>query len=139
MIHCLFLNYLKSDFMKVFVVCLLALLGISTLSFAQDIPDGLKAYTFVMLIKGDTRDHNSEETEAIQKAHMQYMDEMAEKHGLNVAGPFLDDGFWRGILIFDETNVDIVKELVENDPAVKAGRLKFEIHPWMTQKGVVFK
>ena len=123
---------------KFLFVILIFILPCTTIK-AQEIPEGLKAYTFVMLIKGDIRDQSTEETEKIQQAHLKYMEEMAEKHGLNVAGPFLDDGYWRGILIYDETDIDLVRTLVENDPAVKAGRLKYEIHPWMTQKGNSFK
>jgi uncharacterized protein YciI len=64
---------------------------------------------------------------------------MAAEGKLNVAGPFLDDGEMRGIYIFDSGNEDEVRKLVEADAAVKAGRLTYEIHPWMTQKGTCFK
>ena len=75
----------------------------------------------------------------IQKEHMENINRMAAKGKLNVAGPFLDDGEMRGIFIFDSGNEDEVRKLVEADAAVKAGRLTYEIHPWMTQKGTCFK
>lgn len=55
---------------------------------------------------------------------------------LNVAGPFGDDGDWRGILIFKSGTLEEIKALVEQDPMVKIGRLTYEIHPWWSQKGI---
>jgi uncharacterized protein YciI len=43
----------------------------------------------------------------------------------------------RGILIFKTATMEEAKALAGNDPAVKAGRLVVEIHPWMVQKGVL--
>ncbi len=99
----------------------------------------MKTYTFVMLTKGNNRTHPDEEVKEIQAGHMAHIRMMAEKHGLDLAGPFLDDGFWRGILVFNTPDIAGIKSLVEQDPAVKAGRLSFEIHPWMAQKGSSLK
>ncbi len=99
----------------------------------------MKTYTFVMLKRGMKLDQDSLTRVEIQKQHLEYLDGMAESGLLNVAGPFLDKGDWRGILIFNTDDVEKVKLMVAEDPAVKAGRLTYEIHPWMTQKGVVFK
>ncbi len=101
--------------------------------------DNLKPYFFVLLKKGPHRDQDSTTAAKIQKAHMDNINRMAASGKLNVAGPFLDEGDMRGIFIFDSGNEDEVRKLVENDPAVKAGRLTYEIHPWMTEKGTCFK
>ena len=55
---------------------------------------------------------------------------MAEDGILLLAGPFLDDGDIRGIYIFDIESVEEAQKMAESDPAVKAGSLIFEIHPW---------
>jgi uncharacterized protein YciI len=47
-----------------------------------------------------------------------------------LAGPFLDNGTYRGIFIFDVATEEEVKLLLQTDPAIKAGRLGYEIHPW---------
>ncbi|WP_157593110.1 YciI family protein [Rufibacter tibetensis] len=60
---------------------------------------------------------------------------MAADGKLTLAGPFLDNGDVRGIFIF---NVNTIEE-AEVDPAVKAGRLIMESHPWYGQKGAKFK
>jgi len=101
--------------------------------------DNLKPYFFVLLKKGPNRSQDSVTAARIQKAHTENINRMAASGKLNVAGPFLDEGDMRGIFIFDSGNEDEVRKLVESDPAVKAGRLTYEIHPWMTEKGTCFK
>ena len=101
--------------------------------------DNLKPYFLVLLKKGPHRDQDSVTAARIQKAHMENINRMAASGKLNVAGPFLDEGELRGIFIFDSGNEDEVKKLVEGDPAIKSGRLTYEIHPWMTEKGTCFR
>ena len=101
--------------------------------------DNLKPYFFVLLKKGPNRNQDSVTAAKIQKAHLENINRMAAAGKLNVAGPFLDEGDMRGIFIFDSGNEDEVRKLVENDPAIRAGRLTYEIHPWMTEKGTCFK
>jgi uncharacterized protein YciI len=99
----------------------------------------MKKYTFVLLTKGPNRSHDSLEVQKIQKGHMDHIGSMAANGDLNIAGPFLDDGFYRGIFIFNTEDSVKVKKLVDEDPAVKSGRLAYEIHPWMTMQGSTFK
>jgi uncharacterized protein YciI len=56
---------------------------------------------------------------------------------LVVAGPLADNSEVRGILIFKGVTTEEAKALADEDPAVKAGRLAVDIHPWMVQKGVL--
>jgi uncharacterized protein YciI len=102
-------------------------------------PDNLKPYFLVLLKKGPHRNQDSVTAARIQKEHLENINRMAAAGKLNVAGPVLDDGDLKGIFIFDSASEDEVRKMVENDPAVKAGRLTFEIHPWMTEKGTCFK
>jgi uncharacterized protein YciI len=55
---------------------------------------------------------------------------MAEEGSLVLAGPFMDDGEYRGIYIFNVSTVEEARALTETDPAIKAGRLAMELHPW---------
>jgi uncharacterized protein YciI len=54
---------------------------------------------------------------------------------LAIAGPFGDDGDWRGIFILDVATVEEAKAQVDRDPAVQAGRFVYEIHPWWSERG----
>ena len=99
----------------------------------------MKQYFFVMLSKGTNRGQDSTTAAKIQEGHMANMQRLAEMGKLIVAGPFGDDGNWRGIFVFDCKTKEEVESLVKSDPAIVSGRLAYEIHPWWTAKNCVFK
>lgn len=76
-------------------------------------------------------------TEEIQKGHMANINRLAEMKKLVAAGPFGDDGQLRGIFVFRVGSLEEVKALILTDPAVQAGRLAMDIHPWMVPEGVL--
>src|SRR6478672_8735848 len=65
-------------------------------------------------------------TRGIQEGHMANIRKMASSGKLIVAGPFSDNGELRRVFI----TVEEARALVDEDPAVKAGRLAVELHPW---------
>jgi uncharacterized protein YciI len=77
------------------------------------------------------------QTEEIQKAHMANINRLAETKKLVVAGPFGDDGTLRGIFVFKVGSLEEAKTLAETDPAVQAGRLALDIHPWQVPEGIL--
>ena len=77
------------------------------------------------------------QTEAIQKAHMDNINRLAETKKLVVAGPFGDNGTLRGIFVFKVASLAEAKALAETDPAVQAGRLALDIHPWQVPEGIL--
>jgi uncharacterized protein YciI len=99
----------------------------------------MKQYFFVMLTKGPNRSQDSTTAANLQKGHMDNLGNMAKKGKLLVAGPFGDDGDWRGIFILDCATKEEAEALVKADPAVQAGRLGYEIRPWWTMTNAVFK
>lgn len=108
-------------------------------SAAPALPPGMKQYWFVMLKKGPKRDHPPEVAKQLQAGHMGNIQAYAEAGKLQIAGPFLDDGDWRGIFILDVPDRGAAEAMCHDDPAVKAGRLVCEIHPWLSQKGASLK
>jgi uncharacterized protein YciI len=76
-------------------------------------------------------------TEEIQKGHMANINKLAEMKKLVAAGPFGDDGRLRGIFVFRVGSLEEAKALTATDPAVQAGRLAMDIHPWMVPEGVL--
>lgn len=90
----------------------------------------MKQYFFVMLSKGPNRAQDSTTAAKLQEGHMANINSMHEAGKLCIAGPFGDDGNWRGIFILDVKTMEEAKALIDKDPAVIAGRLKYEIHPW---------
>lgn len=77
------------------------------------------------------------ETEAIQKAHLANIGKLAEMKKLVVAGPFGDDGTLRGIFVFRVNSLEEARSLAQTDPAVQAGRLALQIHPWIVPEGIL--
>ena len=61
---------------------------------------------------------------------MQNIIRMATEGTLVLAGPFLDQGEVRGIYIFNVATVAEAEALTNTDPAIQAGRLVMELHPW---------
>ena len=101
---------------------------------AQDKPatEQIKRYWFVMLMKGENRNHDSLTAANLQKGHMDNISRLYYDGKLKVAGPFGDNGDWRGIFIFDAETREEVDSLLKTDPAIAAGRLKYDIRPWYT-------
>lgn len=76
-------------------------------------------------------------TEEIQKGHMANINRLAEMKKLVAAGPFGGNGRLRGIFVFRVGSLEEAKALTASDPAVQAGRLAMEIHPWMVPEGIL--
>lgn len=91
---------------------------------------GMKRYVLAVLKAGPHRTQNPEEAAELQREHMENINRLANEGHLVLAGPFLDDGEMRGIFLFDVATVEEARKLAETDPAVQAGRLLLEYHPW---------
>lgn len=91
---------------------------------------GMKKYVMAFLKKGPKRDQDSLTVIKLQEGHMANIQRMADEGMLILAGPFMDDGDLRGIYIFNLESVEEAEALTKTDPAIQAGRLIMELHPW---------
>lgn len=91
---------------------------------------GMHQYVVAYLKRGPNRNQDSAEAAALQQAHLDNIMKMADEGKLVVAGPFMDDGDVRGIYIFNVTTIEEAAALTKTDPAIIAGRLEMELHPW---------
>ena len=77
------------------------------------------------------------QTEELQKAHLANIVRLNELKKLVVAGPFGDSGKFAGIFVFRVSSLEEARALAATDPAVKAGRLVLDLHPWMVPEGIL--
>jgi len=79
---------------------------------------------------------SSPELQKLQAAHLGHLTRMAESGKMLLAGPFADSGELRGMCVYRVDSEAEARSLAESDPAVQAGRLAVEVHPWMSAKGI---
>jgi uncharacterized protein YciI len=91
---------------------------------------GMRTYVMAFLKAGPNRNRSAEETRTLQRAHLDNINRLAAEGKLVVAGPFADDGPIRGIYNFDVPTVAEAEALTNSDPAIQAGSLAMELHPW---------
>ncbi len=91
---------------------------------------GMRQYIFAFLKAGPNRDQDSTTAANMQRAHLDNIRRLADEGKLVLAGPFIDDGEIRGIYIFNVTSLEEARKLIKTDPAILAGRLEIELHPW---------
>lgn len=109
-------------------------LSFAHLGYSQEKPvPNIRQYWFVMLITGPKRDQDSATAAKIQAGHMANMNRLYELGILKVAGPFGDDGNWRGLFILDCASKEEAEKWIKTDPAIKAGRLTYDLRPWYTE------
>jgi uncharacterized protein YciI len=118
--------------MKMKIVTIISIfLFVSTFAFAEE--PQLVTYYLGLLYKGSARTQAPEEAQKIQTAHLQHLESLYKQGILLIAGPMGDDGDLRGIVVLKVKSLEEAQALVNEDPAVKAGRLRVELHPWMSQ------
>lgn len=91
---------------------------------------GMRQYVVAFLKTGPNKPESQTEAQTLQAAHMENIRRLAEEGKLVVAGPFLGGGELRGIYIFDVKTVEEAEALTMTDPAIQAGILVMELHPW---------
>ena len=91
---------------------------------------GMKQYVMAFLKAGPNRSQDEETAAKLQTAHLKNIQRLAAEGKLLLVGPFLDDGNVRGIYIFNVPTLDEAEKLTQTDPAIQAGSLVMELHPW---------
>lgn len=100
----------------------------------------MKQYWMVFLLKGTNRGQDSATAANLQAGHIANIERLHREGKIIMAGPMGYDRDLRGIFIMNAVDSTEAASFVATDPAVIAGRLRFEIHPWWVGKGTyIFK
>jgi uncharacterized protein len=92
----------------------------------------------LLILREDGPELSPEDEEALQDAHMAHLADLHEAGQLLAAGPVLGDPGRRirGFSIL-RADPDEALSLEQEDPGVKAGRWRVEIHPWIVPAGAM--
>ncbi|MBH0162871.1 YciI family protein [Fictibacillus sp. 26RED30] len=63
-----------------------------------------------------------------RQAHLDYLAELVTQDKVHLKGPFLDGA--GGMVVYKAESLDEAKQLAEEDPYVKEGVRRLELHEW---------
>jgi uncharacterized protein YciI len=122
-------NQLLAFVLSLMAVCFIGKKASAQTAAAED-EYAMKSYYMVFLTAGSNRSQDSITAAKLQKGHLENITRLFNEKKLVLAGPFLDKGPYKGIFLLDVATPAEAIELLETDPAIKAGRLSYELHPW---------
>lgn len=97
----------------------------------------MKIYYFVFLnALKDRPKLDSAEAMEIQKGHIANLERMYYEGKSKLAGPFMDGGEMRGIVILDVASEEEARSELSRDPAIIKGRLEAVIKQWYGPAGL---
>jgi uncharacterized protein len=102
----------------------------------------LEAFELVLLRRPENAPDLPEETlERIQRDHLEYHAMLRAAGQVVTNGPVSEqpDPSLRGLTFYRTGSVARARQLAEDDPAVRAGRLTVEIMTWYCQPGTMSK
>lgn len=92
---------------------------------------GMKSYFLVMLSTGDSIIEDQKIVQEHFQGHLKNIGRLSEEGKLIVAGPLgKNENEYRGIFIFDVKQKEELREMLQSDPAIKAGLLSYTIYKW---------
>lgn len=95
----------------------------------------MQQYFIAFLKTGPNGSQSKAQADSLQLLHLEHLGKMYEAGYADISGPFGDDGDIRGITIYNVPTLKMADSLANMDPAVQAGRLQIEMHPWWAAKG----
>jgi uncharacterized protein YciI len=110
----------------------------STKNSSEKVEWEMKIYYFVFLNAVKDRPViDSVTAMEIQKGHMANLERMYYEGKSKLAGPFMDGGEMRGIVVLDVATEEEAREQMSRDPAIINGRLEAVIKKWYGPAGLI--
>ena len=92
---------------------------------------------FGFLDTGPNRTQDADTAKRLQAEHLAYMGDQHKQGKLIFAGPFVDAGTHRGLVVYRVGSMEEAKSRAEGDPMVKVGRLAVDLHAWQVPRGAL--
>jgi uncharacterized protein len=100
----------------------------------------LDAYELVFLVRPQhAPDYDEATLDRIQREHLAFHADLRVRGQVATNGPLLDapDPALRGITVYRTGSLERTRELAEQDPAVRAGRLAVQVMTWWCPSGTL--
>ena len=94
-----------------------------------------KMYTLVFLKPGKNIPKKSEADKQMQMDHLIHLFTMEREGKISIFGPVLRNEDLTGIIVFNSTDKEFIKNELKNDPYIKGGYLKYELLDWFSIPG----
>ena len=128
----------SAPLLAAFLLAAPALAGEPAPAKMPEMPPNMESFQLVLLVRGSKwTPEVTPATQELQKQHIAHLTRMGEEGRIVVAGPFSDqrDVTMRGACLYRVGSAEEARALAEQDPAVKAGRLRVEVVTWWVEKG----
>jgi uncharacterized protein YciI len=102
----------------------------------------LESFELVLLWRSaEAPDLDEKTLDQLQAGHIAHMARLREEGQIVTNGPVLNqpDETLRGFAIYQTGSLDRARELAEQDPSVRAGRLRVDVMTWWAPAGTMVK
>ncbi|RYY99214.1 MAG: hypothetical protein EOO11_05700 [Chitinophagaceae bacterium] len=89
----------------------------------------------LLLLKAGRAPEEGEDVGSLQMGHLAHLFGMEQEGKALVFGPVTSEGDLKGIIIFNTADKELVHTWMAEDPMLKAGIFRFELHDWFTIPG----
>ena len=127
----------RASWVAIAAVLFLAVGAAAAMAEESAAPIQMTLYYLALLHRGAAwTAEQTPEVKSILEGHMANIRRLAAEGKLILAGPFEGDVELRGLFLLQVGSLQEAQQLVDSDPAVKAGRFRVELLPWWGPKGI---
>lgn len=118
------------------IVNLLLLIGTANAQEQKAVPQHKMVEFHMALLKPgpNVMDAHNEAGKNIHLQEMAYFEELVKSGKVVLGGPLADSEEYRGLYVFRAKSAEEARAWADADPAVKAGHLTVEMHPWWSEE-----
>lgn len=103
---------------------------------ATPLPPGTRTYQVALFKRGPSWVSGPAEASEIREERVEYLARLEREGKIALMGTFTDRRLYHSMIVFKVDSVPEAKALVGEMPSIKAERLVYEIHPWLSLDGI---